>query len=826
VDARVRVLDAAGARVAETRSDARANFRIEVPATAPFPLILVATGGTDVVTERPPDFTLRAAVTDPARPHANLTPLGTLAVGALACAGAPLTTEELGNAWARIAPVHGFGLDPRLVPDPLTTPVDAARVATVVRATEAAGEFLRRTAALAGTDDVDAVVDALACDLVDGVIDGRGGAVDGRDPALPPPVVLAAQSRVAGASVLVETLANRLRVDGEPVAEALDAALALAVPAAAGTRLAAEPIPPELLAEARTALVTALAILRAPAYAEVLDALERIAPGALPTEAAALLGEPALAVDAGSLAAALATLDPGALEALLAPNQRGEAASPPALSLAADPAAILPDAQTVLRWSAPEAVACGMGPPGTDALLEAEGRLAVGPFPESTELTVSCWGPGGSVRDTVRIEVQPPPAPRISVLEATPVAVAWGATVTVSWNATDAEGCTAAGDAPAWAGALPGQGSRTLGPLRADTRLALACTGPGGLAERSLTVAVAPPPPPQVELATDVTRAGAGRPVRLTWNARNADRCRAEAAPALAIWSGPLAPSGTVTVPTLGADTRFTLACEGPGGTGSGARTVTFVPEPTLALGAGAAVVPLGQSVTVTWSTTDADTCEAVATPALAGWSGTLPPGGTRAVGPLEVDVALALVCTGEGGIVSDGVELRVDAGPPELALRASAASVDTGGTVTLEWSAEKADACEASGAWRGARPLAGTVELGPVTEDRTFTLECTGVGGTALSTQTVVVRAARLSWTPPTETVDGAPLPGLSGYRVYYGTASRDYTRILEVDDPAADRWVVEGLAPGTTWYFAVTAVDPDGRESAFSNEGSKAIP
>ena len=75
----------------------------------------------------------------------------------------------------------------------------------------------------------------------------------------------------------------------------------------------------------------------------------------------------------------------------------------------------------------------------------------------------------------------------------------------------------------------------------------------------------------------------------------------------------------------------------------------------------------------------------------------------------------------------------------------------------------------------------------------------------------------ASLSW-------DASPSDGVTGYRVYVGTASRSY------DAPGSGVYVgattsykVSGLARGQTYYFAVTAVDAAGNESLYSNEVSK---
>jgi hypothetical protein len=81
----------------------------------------------------------------------------------------------------------------------------------------------------------------------------------------------------------------------------------------------------------------------------------------------------------------------------------------------------------------------------------------------------------------------------------------------------------------------------------------------------------------------------------------------------------------------------------------------------------------------------------------------------------------------------------------------------------------------------------------------------------------------ALLSWTPPTERVDGSPIDSLSGYRVLYGQASMDYSSQVQVGSGVTSH-LIEDLGPGT-WYFAVTAIASDGMESAPSQEVSKTM-
>ena len=84
---------------------------------------------------------------------------------------------------------------------------------------------------------------------------------------------------------------------------------------------------------------------------------------------------------------------------------------------------------------------------------------------------------------------------------------------------------------------------------------------------------------------------------------------------------------------------------------------------------------------------------------------------------------------------------------------------------------------------------------------------------------------SATLSWQPPTTNTDGSALTNLSGYRVSYGTISRQYDQSLSLPNATLTSVVIENLASGT-WYFSVKALASTGVESDFSAEASKTIP
>lgn len=82
----------------------------------------------------------------------------------------------------------------------------------------------------------------------------------------------------------------------------------------------------------------------------------------------------------------------------------------------------------------------------------------------------------------------------------------------------------------------------------------------------------------------------------------------------------------------------------------------------------------------------------------------------------------------------------------------------------------------------------------------------------------------ASLSWTPPTQNVDGSALTDLAGYRIHYGKSSSALDQTVQLANPAITSFVIDKLDAGT-WYFAVTAYASSGAESALSNIASKTI-
>jgi hypothetical protein len=79
---------------------------------------------------------------------------------------------------------------------------------------------------------------------------------------------------------------------------------------------------------------------------------------------------------------------------------------------------------------------------------------------------------------------------------------------------------------------------------------------------------------------------------------------------------------------------------------------------------------------------------------------------------------------------------------PPVVSLSVDNPQVSSGGTVDIIWSTQNATSCTASGGWSGTQALNGTATSAPLTSSTTFTLSCTGPGGTTSKSVTVTIAA------------------------------------------------------------------------------------
>lgn len=501
--------------------------------------------------------------------------------------------------------------------------------------------------------------------------------------------------------------------------------------------------------------------------------------------------------------------------------------APPTLELNQSESLVMKNAVVTLTWSTTSATECEASGDWTGTKA-ANGSETVGPVQTDSQYLLNCTGPGGMIEETGLVSVAVPPKVE---LNASSTFVDPGSPVTLSWNAANADACSASGD---WTGQRAVSGSEVVGPLEDTERFSIACTGPFGTSSADVSVVVtgktlvwqAPSENldgtplqdlagfkvhwgersrqytgsrlidsptttswepdiepgtyyfavtaidedgtsswysnevvkgvrsagiPEISLELSDTVVDAGAFVTLSWTARQVESCDASGA-----WVGAREAAGVEVVGPLVADQDFTLTCTGPAGTvtrrvevdvtmeeGSPALAYAAVPGVALSLEASRHLVAEGDRVSVSWVASNADACTASG-----GWAGERPPAGAFESEPLAASTVFSLSCSGPGGNVVR--EVSVDVVPaPSASLTVSETLVVAGESTTLTWSSENAASCEAFGDWSGVRSVSGSADTGPLLEDSSFGLICSGPLDRAYASVEVRVdRAARAHWT------------------------------------------------------------------------------
>jgi hypothetical protein len=149
---------------------------------------------------------------------------------------------------------------------------------------------------------------------------------------------------------------------------------------------------------------------------------------------------------------------------------------------------------------------------------------------------------------------------------------------------------------------------------------------------------------PMVTISVAPTTVTLGQSATLTWSSTNATACTSSGA-----WTGSQETSGTQsTTPTASGNSTYTLTCTGAGGsaTASAALTVNAAaPAPTVSLSINPTTIAVGQSATLSWSSTNATSCTASGA-----WTGTQATSGTLVVTPTAAGASTyMLACSGTG---------------------------------------------------------------------------------------------------------------------------------------------------------------------------------
>ena len=259
--------------------------------------------------------------------------------------------------------------------------------------------------------------------------------------------------------------------------------------------------------------------------------------------------------------------------------------------------------------------------------------------------------------NSIRVELRSKPGSYLTVqvtrkeesptvtLTADPETIHIGESSTLTWTTTHAD--SAIGSVSTQPGTLDLllDGSMPDWPTETTT-YTITATGPGGTATASVTVTVTTTgPPPTVEIsAKDI---GDGL-FRLTWSSTNAYGCVIEPD------TGSVGVSGSILVSPAAA-TTYTITATGPGGTATASVTITF--PPVVWISGNPWTICIGESFTLTWTTTYADS--AIGSVSTQPGTFDLPLDGSISVLPTET-TTYTITATGPDGTATASVTVTV----------------------------------------------------------------------------------------------------------------------------------------------------------------------
>jgi RHS repeat-associated protein len=254
--------------------------------------------------------------------------------------------------------------------------------------------------------------------------------------------------------------------------------------------------------------------------------------------------------------------------------------------------------------------------------------------------------------------------------------------------------------------------------LRAKNRLVVFLRGTPGASITVQVRAKAPLQPPKVVFSAEPPEIKQGDSTTLAWTTADADSVSIDQG----IGSVDLSGSRSVSPQQT---TTYVLTATGVGGTTTESVTVTVYLLPTVTIAADPEMIVAGESSTLTWSSTSAESCF------LEPGIGSVAPNGSVQISPTET-TTFSITATGLGGMAMDSITITVNdpSSPPTVDIRATPSRIVKGGSSTLSWVSSNGYSAYIDNGI-GIVPLEGSAEVSPE-YTTTFTICVTGPTGSA----------------------------------------------------------------------------------------------
>jgi len=235
---------------------------------------------------------------------------------------------------------------------------------------------------------------------------------------------------------------------------------------------------------------------------------------------------------------------------------------------------------------------------------------------------------------------------------------------------------------------------------------------------------------------------------------------------------------------------------------GSDAGVVYFYPLASVDISAAPETILSGASTTLTWSSTNAESC--TIEPDI----GTVDPSGSITVSPSDT-TTYTITATGSGITATDKVTVTVTYPVPVAIISAVPATINVNENSTLTWSATNATSCVIDNGV-GNVDVTGSTTVTPTT-NTTYTITATGPGGTSTASITVTV-----VYPVPTVTLTATPQIINTGSSSVLTWSTENATScVIDPDIGAVDVNGTVTVSPTATTTYTITATGQGGSTS-----------
>lgn len=248
-----------------------------------------------------------------------------------------------------------------------------------------------------------------------------------------------------------------------------------------------------------------------------------------------------------------------------------------------------------------------------------------------------------------------------------------------------------------------------------------------------------PPVVPTASIVASPATVAPGSSAMLSWTTAYASTVTIDNGVGVVAASGSMAVSPSAT-------TEYTLTATSVNGTATSVATVTVkASPPTAKLTAAPTTIKLGNSATLTWSTTNATSVS------IDNGIGTVAASGSTTVSP-NTTTTYTLTATGSSGTATATATVTVQSSMPSATLSASPSTLTAGQSSTLTWTTTNATTVSIDQGI-GTVSSSGTTVVSP-TNTTQYTLTATGPAGTTAVSTTVTVSPIGVTNSPITHLI------------------------------------------------------------------------